>query len=210
MDTIHRPPSSTAPQRLASAPQRQKTASRIIIGALLLIALALLVWLVSRGSGRKKEAQYAERLQTLVLAISDSSTMTHNAAVEVENVWRNAIWETRDEATGPFTMENGSFVDDFNIALDNLYSDPAFSETISAIANDRETIALGIGYMNDPPRGYESAYDALNAYYNVYVQLTGLVLNNGGYTYNTFSDDLGTLDRDSSAAYLAMLTYIKP
>ena len=136
--------------------------------------------------------------------------MTHNAAVEVENVWRNAIWETRDEATDPFTMENGSFVDDFNIALDNLYSDPAFSETISAIANDRETIALGIGYMNDPPRGYESAYDALNAYYNVYVQLTGLVLNNGGYTYNTFSDDLGTLDRDSSTAYLAILTYIKP
>lgn len=208
MDTDYRSPSSAAPQRLASTPRREKAPSRIIIIFLLLAALALFVWLVFNGFSRKKESEYAYRLQTLVFAIYDSSTMAHNAAVEVENVWHDAIWETRDEKTAPFTIENGGFVDDFNIALDNLYSDATFSETISTIADDRETIALGMGYMNDPPRGYEQAYDALNAYYNIYVQLTGLVLSNGGYSYNTFSDDLGDLNRDSSAAYLAMLAYI--
>ena len=62
--------------------------------------------------------------------------------------------------------------------------------------------------LKDAPEGYEDVYQALKEQYDAYIKLTNLALNNGGYTYEEFTRELGELVRELNTCYLTIATYV--
>ncbi len=75
-----------------------------------------------------KAYSYQQAYNSLAYDMYDSAVIAEDCGNLIVSVWGNAIWNERDAKTDKYTMEKGVFVDDFNDALDKLYSDEDFSK----------------------------------------------------------------------------------
>ena len=104
------------------------------------LALVLLLVVVIAGIftyQAHQETIYYNNMVDLANTMIDGAQKAENAGNTIVGVWNNAIWQTRNDKTDKYTMVNGRFVDDFNVALDNLFADEEFMQSLSDIQNQQ-------------------------------------------------------------------------
>ena len=123
-------------------------------------------------------------------------------------VWHNAIWKEDDEETDKFTKNNGSFVEDFNDALNNLFNDRKFINKMSKLSEDQLKVKNEMKNMLSPPEGFENAFKALESMYNSFIRFTDIVLNCKG-SLESFSNSFSDADSELINLYHAAELYTK-
>ena len=137
----------------------------------------------------------------------DGAAKAVNAGNLIKSVWYNAIYEERDAETDKYTMKNGEFVDDFNDALSNLFSDENFVNSISEIELNQSEVTDLMKKLKNPPKKYEEAYAVLKTYYDNYIKMTKSVISPTG-SLQTFSEDFNTYDTDTVNSFEKMKLYL--
>lgn len=155
----------------------------------------------------KAEAEYYANMETVSYAMLNGAVDAESAGNLIISVWHNVIWEERDTETDKYTMENGIFLDDFNGALSNLFSDNDFIERISEIETNQSEVLALMKKLRNPPENYEEAYAVLKVYYDNYLKMTKAVINPSG-SLQTFSDDFNTYDTETANLFDKMKLYL--
>lgn len=140
-----------------------------------------------------QETIYYNNMVDLANTMIDGAQKAENAGNTIVRVWHNAIWQTRNDKTDKYTMANGRFVDDFNVALDNLFADEEFMQSLSDIQNQQAEATDLMKKMKNPPDKYAEAAAALKECYDNYIKFTGCVIDPRG-SLNSFSEDFGKYD----------------
>ena len=124
-----------------------------------IITIVLAIGLFSAFVSNKSRATvYYDNLETVTYKMLDGAAKAETAGNLIKSVWYNAIYEERDAETDKYTLKNGKFVDDFNDALSNLFSDEEYQKNILAIQNNQDEVISLMKQLNNPPREYEEAY----------------------------------------------------
>lgn len=191
-------------------PQINKKAIIIAVVAIVLIVCAVFgVKKVQEQKAREAAADYGENLETLTYLMLSGAADAESAGNLIKSVWFNSIYEEKDSSTDKYTRKNngsGSFYDDFNDALGNLFSDSSFQTKIGNIESNQESVAAMMKDMKNPPEEWEEAYEDLQEFYDVYLDLTNLATNPTG-SLQTFSSNFNDADTDVSAAFSRMALY---
>lgn len=178
----------------------------IIISATLIV-LFIIVFFGITASKKAMLAQYSANLSEVSQTMLDGSAKAEKAGNLIKTVWYNAIYEEQDEETDRFTMENGKFVDDFNDALNNLFSDDDFSTNIYKIRKNQTKVTDLMKKLKNPPENYKEAYSALREYYDNYLKITNITINPTG-SYNSFTKNFNKYDESTVNAYKKLELYL--
>lgn len=179
-------------------------------GKIISIILIILTVMGILGYGfiqKANQAEYYSNMEVVTYTMLDGAAKAETAGNLVKSVWYNAIYEKRDDQTDKYTIVNGKFVDDFNDALDNLFADKNFIDSISEIELNQSEVTELMKKLKNPPRKYEEAYSVLTIYYDNYLKMTKSVISPTG-SLNTFSEDFNTYDADTVNAYEKMKLYL--
>lgn len=188
--------------------KQRHSAGKIVLAVVAVTALAAMCIFAVKDAQQRKAAAYQGELVQLAERIQEYAVDAYEVAAAEESVWRNSIYQQQDESTDPYTMENGVFLEDFDDALGNLYNDSVFAARLASVQTNRGSAAGSMSGLKDAPEGYEDVYQALKEQYDAYIKLTNLALNNGGYTYEEFTRELGELVRELNTCYLTIATYV--
>jgi len=135
----------------------------------------------------EEAAAYKAYLGYLYYAIVTGAAKTETAGNLIKAVWHNAIYEKHDERTDEYTCPNGYFVNDFNIALGNLFSDRSFMDSVDAIRINKDVVLSYMKDLQNPPEGFEDVYVTCQECYDAYITFTDLVINLSG-SLQSFSE----------------------
>lgn len=189
------------------AETKRKRKIRVIV-LIAVIAIALIVAAVLGivlGRRAESEAYYTD-METAFATMLAGATQAENTGNLIISVWHNAIWEERDAETDPYTMENGDFVADFDIALGKLFADPDFKANQSVIQANRDDVWKRMQALQDPPEEYEKAYAALCDLYDQYWNLTRMAIDSSG-SYSSYTEAFGDYDAAAAAAVDQFVRY---
>lgn len=156
----------------------------------------------------QRRREYAENLELATYTMLSGAADAETCCNLIQQVWNNAIWEKEDNATDKYTKPDGTFVTDFNEALDNLFSDPDFYTQIDDIMENQETVRSIIKELKNPPEEYKSAYESLSECYDAYLTFTNMAMNPSG-SLNSFSTDFSDVDSKFMHCYQVMLFYLQ-
>lgn len=205
-----------APQKVeltsVKIPKLDQRKKKIVVGSIigvivLIAAISLIISQMRQATAAQLSADYSENISTVSAAILSSAIQTEEAGNLIHDVWYNCIFEENDPETNEYTRPNGYYLDDFNDALANLFSDETFSQQLSSIKNDQETVTDLMRKMSDPPEEFEDAYEALRELYDAYTEFTNLVINPSG-NLQTFTSNFNDADSALLNCYNAMSLYI--
>ncbi len=190
---------------------KQKTKKQILISSIIAVAL-LFVFLISniihQNMLKKAATEYYQNLGTASYMMLTGAAESEKACNLIKKVWRNAIYEEYDEDTNKYTRPDGYFVDDFNTALSNLFSDENFKSIISGIESNQKGVAKVMKELKNPPEQYKEAYDEIKEFYSAYTNLTNLATNPQG-SLTTFSQNFSEADSETINHYEAMELYLE-
>lgn len=205
-----------APQKVeltsVKIPKLDQRKKKIVVGSIigvivLIAAISLIISQMRQATAAQLSADYSENISTVSAAILSSAIQTEEAGNLIHDVWYNCIFEENDPETNEYTRPNGYYLDDFNDALANLFSDETFSQQLSSIKNDQETVTDLMRKMSDPPEEFEDAYEALRELFDAYTEFTNLVINPSG-NLQTFTSNFNDADSALLNCYNAMSLYI--
>lgn len=157
---------------------------------------------------QKSAARYRENYDRLVLAMLDDAALSEKSGNLIIQVWHNTIYEKQDSSTDKYTKVNGKFVDDFNDALANLFSDESFNADMETLQSNQQAIKADMKGMVNPPEGCENEYKALKDLYDSYLAFVNHVVYCEG-SFNSFSEGFIKGDDDFNAAYHTAELYMK-
>lgn len=184
-----------------------------------IICVVILAIIVALFAGSKAKEQrlaeeaaqrsenYASTLGTVPNTMLFGAIEAEKAGNLIKSVWYNAIYEERDSKTDKYTRPDGWWVDDFNEALGNLFSDSSFISTISSIESNQKLVAGLMKDLKNPPEEHRDAYEAIKELYEAYTALTNLIINPTG-SLQTFSQNFIEADTAFMNCYDAMKLYI--
>jgi DNA-directed RNA polymerase subunit RPC12/RpoP len=178
-------------------------AKKIIAGGVIVLIIAVIAVFIAKGVGeRNSKREYEEAFNAYVDKLENFAYTSLSMAADVEkmsnlidNVWYNAIYSKSDLETDKFVKKNGKYVEDFNIALANLFEDEDTIEKIAGIKSDQEAIKALWSELSDPPVGLEKCYEIADTLYETYKEFSRLSISASG-SYNSYSRD--TFDLDSN------------
>lgn len=201
---------STSPQQVeVTGVKISNKSKKIFIG----IAVAVVVTVAAIAGIMQIQRQdaaktFGENLELATITMLSGAGDAENCGNLIKQVWFNAIYEKLDSKTDQYTRPDGYFVDDFNTALQNLFSDASFSEEISTIKNNQSMVQSLMKELKDPPNEYEDAYEALLKFYDAYTNLVNLVTGPSG-SLQTFSSNFNDADSKTLNNYKAMSLYLE-
>lgn len=174
------------------------------------LALVLLLVVVIAGIftyQAHQETIYYNNMVDLANTMIDGAQKAENAGNTIMLVWTNAIYQKRADQTDKYTVVNGRFVDDFNDALNNLFDDEEFGQSIAEIQENQAEVIDLMKKLKNPPSQYAEAFGVLNEYYENYMKMTNSVINLSG-SLNSFSEDFGASDEAVVNSHQKMLLYL--
>lgn len=157
---------------------------------------------------KQKIKEYRAKVEDVTYTMLSGAADAEEAGCLIQLVWFNAIWKEHDDETDRFTCPDGEFVEDFNIALENLYADDEFVELLANIMDNQDEVANEMKKLKNPPEECEDMYKALKEYYSSYSEITGLALCPEG-SFETFSSSFSEADSKTVDCYDEMMLYIK-
>lgn len=152
--------------------------------------------------------EYEDNLRLVTDTMLSGAVDAENCCNLIVQVWNNAIWEKKDDATDRYTRPDGYFVEDFNDALENLFTDSEFCSQIDLIMENQRAVNKIVGKLKNPPEEYRAAYEALSECYNAYLTFTNMAINPTG-SLNTFSEDFDEADTEFVHCYQKMEFYLQ-
>jgi len=187
--------------------------TQIIIAAIFAFVLIFVAGaiLLQKANASKTSVDYAENLENIIYTILDGAVESETCGNLINSVWYNSIYQVSDTTTDKYTRSNygnGSYYDDFNDALSNLFSDSVFQSRVSSIEENQKAVSNLMKKMINPPAEWEEAYADLKVFYDAYVELTNLVTNPTG-SLTSFSSAFNTADSDLANYYSKMLLYLE-
>ena len=132
---------------------------------------------------------YKSNLEKITRAMVNGSELTETLGKQIQSVWNNSIYKKEDPKTDKFTRPNGVFVDDFNDALHNLFSDASYVADLAKIKEYANDVTNTMKELTNPPKGFEKACDCLIECYGAHMVLYYTVTDPSG-NYQEFSDKL--------------------
>lgn len=192
----------------------QKSKKVITIAAMVLLVAVLAIFGIGQAQKKAKakaaeaeSAEYAIELNSVIISMLEGSREAESCGNLVRNVWYNTIFKESDSETDKYTRpRNGIFEDDFNDALNNLYSDTIFSIRISGIKENQDTVSSKMKSLTNPPAEWEDAYKAVKEMYDAYLKFTNMVVSPSG-SLQTFTSDFSDADTAVLNAYRATEMY---
>lgn len=124
--------------------------------------------------------RYIDNIDKLRVKMISTGAEAEDLLIRTSKVWYNAIFEKSDAETDKYTKVNGSFVSDFNDALNNLYSDSETKDKISLIESGESDVSNIIQELQNPPEGYEEVYDTIMDLSTAFRAVTDLAINPKG------------------------------
>ena len=162
------------------------------ITSILLIALISISF---TGCGFLQKQEYKETVYTALTLMNNNASVLEECSNSLLNVWHNAIYEQKDKSTDKYTIKNGKFVDDFNDALDSLYSDEEFANKLTTINDTQKELRKLKLKLETPPKGAERFNEPLLGMIDSYIEYSNIVLNPQG-SYNDVSEQIGKCSND--------------
>ena len=188
----------------SNSPIKQNRKKYKGISITIIVFVLIIVGILGFGVLQKaKEFEYYSNMKTASYAMLDGAVKAETAGNLINEVWYNAIFKKRDGETDRYTMENEKFVDDFNDALNSLFADENFINSIFEIKNNQTKVIRLMRLLKNPPKKYKEAYSVLKDYYDNYMKMTKAVINPDG-SGSTFSENLNTYDRDVADSFEKM------
>ena len=179
-----------------------------LIVSLIVVAALIVVGTVGFFVNQKIEAaKYYDNMESVTYLMLNGAADAETAGNLIKSVWFNAIYQEKDAETDKYTIINGKFVDDFNDALSNLFSDSDFVANISKVQDNQDQVTNLMKQLKNPPKAYEEAYGVLKVYYDNYLKMTKMVINPTG-SLNTFSDDFNNIDTETVNSFEKMKLYL--
>lgn len=194
------------PTITSELPIAKKCKSKTVITIVILLLIVGMIGFFLFQNVKKND--YYANMESVSYLMLSGAAEAETAGNLIADVWRNAIFEESDIETDKFTKPYGSFVDDFNDALVNLFVDEDFSDSISEIKSNQTEVTEIMKKLTNPPKDYQAAYSVLKTYYDNYLKLTNLVTNPTG-SLQSFTDNFGTYDTETANAYSQMKLYLK-
>ncbi|MEA4921051.1 MAG: zinc ribbon domain-containing protein [Clostridiaceae bacterium] len=204
----------TEPQKVeitnVNLKMKQKSKKIIIISVICVALVAIAAIVASQAKAKQICAEYAENLDTVTYTMLSGASDAESAGNLIKSVWYNTIYEKSDSSTNKYTRSNNgqvSYYNDFNDALQNLFSDSTFKQKIQSISDNQDSVNDMMKKLTNPPEEYKDAYTALKDYYDAYISLTNLAINPTG-SLQTYSSSFNSADTDVSNCYQAMQIYV--
>ena len=167
----------------------KKNVLKIVLVVILCLVIAAFSFLFIQYN---RYSSYYNKVNEIHDVRNASVDALNDSAKLLIDVWNNAIWLQSDPRTDKFTKENGYFVDDFNDALDNLYSDEVFNAKLDIIDKQQYELRLLRKGILNPPKGEEEFNNLILDMIDNYLDLSTTVLNPIG-SLNEVSEELNEL-----------------
>ena len=209
------PPMSTVPntnQNNNKAKDKKHTLG-IIIAIVAASILCVVGFVLFQQYKAQKEAallhDYEYNMYIASLTMSSGDAMASSAGLLIRSVWLDSIYQFDNPKTTQYTCPDGVFVDDFNIALENLFSDPDFIKDLEDIQDNQKEVLSLMSELQDPPEEFKKAHELLSELYDCYLYETNLILSPTG-SYNSYSDELSDAQSDFFSISNKVRVYVKP
>jgi len=198
---------------------KRRKIALISVAAVLAVAIITVVTVTFTNRAEaarlaEEAAQEAEEYKTNLELISytmlSGAVDAETAGNLIHDVWYNSIYEEYDSTTDKYTRKNngtGSFYDDFNTALSNLFSDESFVSTIDLVNDNQTEVSDLMKQLTNPPAEFEEAYEAVKDYYSAYYDFTSLVVSPTG-SLQTFTENFNDADSNVLKYFNVMKLYI--
>ena len=151
---------------------------------------------------------YLSNMSEAAYLMLEGAADAETAANLIKKVWINAIYQESDDETDPYTRPDGTFVDDFNEALDNLFADEAFLTSLYSISDNQMAVLSMMQQLNDPPEEYREAFTVLTDYYMSYKTMTDMAIDPTG-SYSTYSEEFSEVDNNTVDLFNKMMIFIE-
>lgn len=179
----------------------------IIVGAIVIVVIIAAAFMSRYIKESIAKEDYASNIQLVTYTMLSGAGDAENCGILIYSVWHNSIFEESDEATDEYTRPNGYFVDDFNTALENLFSDSDFNADISSIRENQDSVQQLMKELKNPTDEYADAYAAVLELYSAYTELMICVTNPSG-SLKTFSQNFNDARSNVLNCYNAVALYI--
>ncbi len=175
-----------------------------IIGVVALVICFIAVGIsivMKRNEEQKKIDEYNTYVDNVNSACDNmlsSATSSESICNLTKSVWYNAIYKKSDKTTDKYTKKAStsyrgtqyySFVDDFNEALENLFSDSDISKKIDSIESSQDSVNELMKKLQNPPEELKDCHDAIFELNDVYNGLVSLATEPSG-SYSSYSSDV--------------------
>lgn len=172
--------------------QKSKKKKILIISIILLLIVAIIG--SSVGAYNKKSKDYDKELAMVTTKMINSATEAQECSRVILNVWYKSIFKEHDSVVDRFTCPYGVFVD-FSTAISNLLNDEGFNSKIENLKKEQSEIRSAMKKLRNPPAKFKELYKSIKNLYNVYIDLTDLVINPDG-SYQTYSKRVQDVGRE--------------
>ena len=153
-------------------------------------------------------AVYRENVQQAISVMDQMETPLYENCALMLDVWHHAIFQKHDKATDPYTVRNGRMTDDFNVALERLYSDSKFSDALTKLQRQQQDLRTLLHELEKPPAGFESFNETLTALIDDHITLTCVLIDLKG-SYNEISEQVGSLEKAINDNIRELFSYEK-
>lgn len=191
----------------SSQPKSKKQFWKTTIAVSLVIIVLFIGFVQTKRGTTKTLEEYSDNFTLATAAMLSGASDAESCGNLIKKVWYNAIFEKFDDETNKYTLTQFYSFNDFNEALNNLFSDSSFKSKINTIKDNQSTVQTLMSSLQDPPESYQDAYAALSNMYVAYANFIDLVINPTG-NLQTFSSSFSSADSEVSSCYNALSLYL--
>lgn len=208
------------PASEAEKKQKKKKNTIIIIASIITVILLIIVVVCIHSAFEKKKEElaaaaeeeaiiqasndYSANLTLASVSMLSGASTAEEAGTLIHDVWYDTIFDEYDETTSKYTSGNS----DFNDSLAGLFADQEFKNKIDSIKENQNTVKEFMQELTNPPNEYEAAYEAINEYYDAYLELTNLVISPTG-NLQSYTNAFNEADSNVVKCYQAMDVYLE-
>lgn len=149
--------------------------------------------------------QYIDDLNECMYLMISGAANAEGLCNTTVNVWSSAIFEDSQDAWDEEIRQY--YANDFNDALNLLYSDQGTQDAVAEIESNQEQVNVLFRRLQNPPEGLGSAYDTLEDMYDSYLTLTNLAASPTG-SLQSYRDAFHEADQECVDAFEKLQTKI--
>lgn len=171
----------------------------IVAVVLCVIGIGISVFTINNKKKMAEEYNsYIDNVNSACDKMLSSASSSESVCNLTKSVWYNAIYKKDDNITNKYTKKASSsynckqyysFVNDFNEALENLFSDSDVKKKISSIQNSQSSVNDLMKKLQNPSNELKDCHDAVFELNETYNSLVSLATDPSG-SYSTYSSDV--------------------